>query len=46
MWLLVKLPKPRKIEENTGKRESRNIGFWADMLIISKFPHNFFSPQV
>ena len=30
----------------TNKREARNIGFWADMLIIFKFPHNFFSPQV
>ena len=29
-----------------NKREARNIGFWADMLIIFKFPHNFFSPQV
>ena len=28
------------IEEN--KRESRNIGFEADMLIIFKFPYNFF----
>ena len=32
--------KPRKIEEN--KRESRNIGFEADMLIIFKFPYSFF----
>ena len=31
---------PRKIEEN--KRESRNIGFEADMLIIFKFPYNNF----
>ena len=30
----------------TNKREARNIGFWADMLIIFKFPHNFFAPQV
>ena len=30
----------------TNKREARNIGFWADMLIIFKFPHNFFTPQV
>ena len=32
--------KPRKIEEN--RKESRNIGFEADMLIILKFPYNFF----
>ena len=32
--------KPRKIEEK--ERESRNIGFEADMLIIFKFPYNFF----
>ena len=30
----------------TNKREARNIGFWADMLIIFKFPHNFLAPQV
>ena len=30
----------------TNKREARNIGFWADVLIIFKFPHNFFSSQV
>ena len=30
----------------TNKREARNIGSWADMLIIFKFPHNFFAPQV
>ena len=35
-----KLLNPRKIEEN--KRESRNIGFEAEMLIIPKFPYNFF----
>ena len=35
-----KILNPRKIEEN--KRESRNIGFEADMLIIFKFPYNFF----
>ena len=28
------------MEEN--KWEVRNIGFWADMLIIFKLPHNFF----
>ena len=31
---------PRKIEKN--KRESRNIGFETEMLIIFKFPYNFF----
>ena len=35
-----KILNPRKIEEN--KRELRNIGFEADMLIIFKFPYNFF----
>ena len=30
----------------TNKGEARNIGFWADMLIIFKFPHNFCLPQV
>ena len=35
-----KILNPRKIEEN--ERESRNIGFEADMLIIFKFPYNFF----
>ena len=35
-----KILNPRKIEEN--KRQSRNIGFEADLLIIFKFPHNVF----
>ena len=34
-----KILNPRKIEEN--KKELRNIGFEADMLIIFKFPYNF-----
>ena len=41
MWLLAKYwTQNRKIEENT--LEIRNIGFWADMLIIFKLSHNFF----
>ena len=41
MWLLVKIIlNPRRIEEI--KRESRNTGFEADMLIILKSPYNFF----
>ena len=39
-----KILNPRKIEEN--KRESRNIGFEADMLIISNSVTTSFSPQV
>ena len=35
-----KILNPRKFEEN--KRKSRNIGLEADMLIIFKFPCNFF----
>ena len=31
---------PRKIEGN--KRQSRNIGFEADLLIILKFPYDVF----
>ena len=36
-----KIVNPRKIEEN--KRDLRNIGFQADMLIVFKFPYKFFS---
>ena len=39
-----KILNPTKIEEN--KRESRYIGFEGDMLIIFKFPFNFFASQV
>ena len=35
-----KILNPRKSEEN--KRESKNISFEADMVIIFKFHYNFF----